>query len=776
MKHRYMAFTFAAAISGIVWMPALVGDDDVRQGLNLTVSPVALTFNAIANGAAPPAQALTVSLPYRTSFVASASVSGGGNWLSISPSGAVSATRNVTASVNQAGLAAGTYHGTVSLAVSSRNTLNVAVTLVVSTSGGGSGSSLAASPSALTFHATLNAAAPAAQNLAVSAPATTSFTAGASTQSGGNWLAISPSGSLTTPRTISVSVNPSGLAAATYSGTISLAANSVTRSVAVTLVVNAASSGGSATGYKLIGWNDLGMHCFDGADYSIFGVLPPYNTIHTHLIDSAGKLVVSPTGYTVTYQAVNDPLTNTLNTTSRLKTNFWQFAAALGFGALAPDVGWKGYAMPGTGNAAQAMNFSTADNTWLAEGIPMTPFADAAAAPYPKNYFPMMRLVAKNSSGTVIASTDIVLPTSDEMSCSVCHASTSSSSAAQPAGGWVNNSDVAKDVKLNILRKHDDRFKNVASFLSAVGPLGYSSSGLEATANTIKPVFCDNCHASNALAKPGVAGIPALTTSMHSLHSTVVNPATNQPMESSATRDSCYLCHPGPNTQCLRGAMGTLKNAGGGGNAIECQSCHGPMSSVAVATRKGWLDEPNCQSCHTGTATSNAGQIAYTSVFSSGATVRTVTDTTFATNPNTPAAGISLYRYSSGHGGLQCEACHGSTHAEFPTTVPNDNVQSTNLQGHVGALAECTACHSSVPSTTTGGPHGLHPIGTTWVSRHQDVAEGGGAAACQACHGTDYRGTILSKTQADRTLAGHTFPRGTIIGCYSCHNGPNGGG
>jgi hypothetical protein len=40
---------------------------------------------------------------------------------------------------------------------------------------------------------------------------------------------------------------------------------------------------------------------------------------------------------------------------------------------------------------------------------------------------------------------------------------------------------------------------------------------------------------------------------------------------------------------------------------------------------------------------------------------------------------------------------------------------------------------------------------------------------------TDYRGTILSKTQADRTLAGHSFPRGTVIGCYSCHNGPNGG-
>jgi hypothetical protein len=55
------------------------------------------------------------------------------------------------------------------------------------------------------------------------------------------------------------------------------------------------------------------------------------------------------------------------------------------------------------------------------------------------------------------------------------------------------------------------------------------------------------------------------------------------------------------------------------------------------------------------------------------------------------------------------------------------------------------------------------------------VAGSGGATACQVCHGTDYRGTVLSRIQADRTLAGHAFTKGTMIGCYSCHNGPNGG-
>jgi hypothetical protein len=428
--------------------------------------------------------------------------------------------------------------------------------------------------------------------------------------------------------------------------------------------------------------------------------------------------------------------------------------------------------MPGAGNTPQGMKFSVTDNTWLAEGIPMTNYADATNPPYPTNYFPMMRLVAKNQGGTVLATTDIVLPISDEMTCSACHSSSKGTTAARPSAGWVNNANMAKDVKLNILRKHDDRFRTTTLFQAASAARGYSLSGLEAQ-SAIKPFLCASCHGTNALSLAGYPGVPPLTTSMHSLHSTVTDPATGQTMESGTTRDTCSNCHPGPKTQCLRGAMATLKTSTGA-NAVECQSCHGPMSALAVSTRQGWLNEPACQGCHTGTATSNSGQIVYTSVFTNGTTPRVVADQTFATNTDTPAAGLSLYRFSKGHGGLQCEACHGSTHAESPTPIVNDNVQATTLQGHAGTLAECASCHGSVPNTVTGGPHGLHPIGTSWVSSHQNAAEGR-QTTCQPCHGTDYRGTILSKTQADRTLAGKSFPRGTVIGCYSCHNGPNGG-
>ena len=761
----------AGTYSGTISLRASRSTQTVRVTLavraaTITLSPTSLSFTATAGGASPASQTLSVAAAATTSFTASSSVqSGGTNWLGISPSGALTTNRTLTVSVNPAGLAAGSYKGTISVA-SSGGAQTASVTLTVNPAGG----AITLAPTSLTFFGTLGSNAPAPQTLSVTAASPTNFTASA-TSGTANWLQISPAGAQTTNRTITVSVSLSGLAVGSYTGSISIVTNGSARNVPVTFTVGTVVSGGTA--FKLIGWNDLGMHCDDGKDYSVFGVLPPFNTIHAQLIDSAGALVINPAGYSVTYQAINDPLTNTMNTTSALKTNFWQFAAALGFGSVASDVGVTGSPMPGPGNTPRAMTFTPADKTWLAVGIPLTNYADAANPPYPVNYFPMMRLVAKNQSGTVLATTDIVLPISDEMTCSACHASNTGTAAARPSAGWVSNPDMAKDVKLNILRKHDDRFRTTSLFQAASGSMGFSASGLEAQ-SAIKPFLCAACHGSNALSLAGYPGVPPLTTSMHGLHATVINPSTGQTMESATTREACYQCHPGPATECLRGAMATLKTSTGA-NAIECQSCHGPMSALAAPTRQGWFNEPSCQGCHTGTATANSGQIVYTSVFTSGTTERVAANQTFATNANTPASGLSLYRFSSGHGGLQCEACHGSTHAEFPTPIANDNVQSISLQGHVGTLVECTACHASVPSTVTGGPHGLHPVGASWVSSHQHAAEGN-QASCQPCHGTDYRGTILSKTQADRTLAGRSFPRGTVIGCYSCHNGPNGGG
>ncbi len=523
---------------------------------------------------------------------------------------------------------------------------------------------------------------------------------------------------------------------------------------------------GAAGGWTVVGWNNLGMHCLD-ADFSVFAILPPYNTIHAQVMDPTGNLVSS--GVTVTYQGVADS-TGSINTTSVGKTNFWQYAQAI-FGLaqpLAPDVGLTGVAMPGAANAPRPMSFDPANGWFIAEGIPLTPYDDAKA----KNPYPLMRLVAKDASGNTLASTDIVLPISDEMACSACHAS-GGSAAARPAVGWVNDADPIRDYRLNIVRLHDDRNAGSPAYAGALAANGYAAGGLYATVTGGKPILCALCHASNALATTGYSGVPQLTTSVHFFHAHVTDPATGMSLDSTDNRSACYRCHPGSTTKCLRGAMGSAV-AADGSLAMQCQSCHGTMSAVGSSGRQGWLDEPACQSCHTGTAAQNNGQIRFMGVFDASGQRRIAANQTFATTANMPAAGFSLYRFSTGHGGLKCEACHGSTHAEFPSTHVNDNVESLKLQGHVGVLAECTTCHATVPATVSGGPHGMHPVGQDWVSRHSDAAEGG-AAACQSCHGTDYRGTVLSFAQGDRTISAFgtkAFWRGFQVGCYTCHAGP----
>ena len=202
------------------------------------------------------------------------------------------------------------------------------------------------------------------------------------------------------------------------------------------------------------------------------------------------------------------------------------------------------------------------------------------------------------------------------------------------------------------------------------------------------------------------------------------------------------------------------------------------MSVVGSTNRTGWIEEPNCQACHVGSATNRLGVIRYVDALTTGGVLRAAAEPLFATSSNTPAAGLSLYRFSTGHGGLQCAACHGSTHAEFPSAVASDNAQHIAVQGHAGTMIECQACHGTQPSTVSGGPHGMHPIGQNWARNHADAVQGsGGPAQCKACHGSDYRGTVLSRSQMDRTLStkfgSRTFWRGFQISCYNCHNGPN---
>jgi len=536
----------------------------------------------------------------------------------------------------------------------------------------------------------------------------------------------------------------------------------------------------SAATNQILAWNNLGMHCMD-SDYSVFSILPPYNTIEAQLI-VGGKLVTNGSGYTVTYQAVADP-TGSINTTSVGKGNYANYVQTLYGAAVTADQGLAGWNMPGSGNTPQTMLFEqtnqpaagvlTPVNWWRAEGIPLSPYDDA----HNKNTYPMMRLIAKNSSGVALATNDIVLPVSDEMDCRACHAS-GSMATAKPAAGWVWSGIQERDFRLNILRLHDEKVfaSNAVLYAAALAARGFNPQGLyRGVVADNHPVLCAACHASEALGAPSYGTIPPLTASIHSFHAHVMDPLTGITLDSTANRSACYRCHPGSTTKCLRGAMGGAI-AADGSMEMQCQSCHGNMSTVGSSKRVGWFMEPNCASCHTGTATSNNGQIRYTSVFTdTNYTVRVPTNSIFSTQSNTPAGGLSLYRFSAGHGGLQCEACHGSTHAEFPSIHPNDNIRDIEIQGHAGVMVECSSCHTTTPTNYVGGPHGMHPVGSAWVSAHPNYVNSTGSTQCKACHGTDYRGTVLSRMQADRTLSAFgtkTFFRGALVGCYTCHQGP----
>ncbi len=530
-----------------------------------------------------------------------------------------------------------------------------------------------------------------------------------------------------------------------------------------------ASPHAAAPNWTVIGWNDLGMHCMD-ADFSVFAILPPYNNIHAQVIGPNGKLVAGGPGMSVSYRAAADP-TGSITTSSIGRTNFWQNCPQM-FGVTPMlDEGLAGFSMPGAANSAQPMRFDTAPNWFTAEGIPLTPYDDAGR----KNAYPLMRLVATDALGNALASTDIVLPVSDEMDCSACHAS-NSDAAARPAAGWVADSDPQRDYRLNVLRIHDDRQSTNPTYASALATLSLNPDGLyPSVATDGRPVLCAACHVSNALPGTGIAGITPLTEAIHAGHAGVTDPLTSLPLGASENRSSCYRCHPGSTTQCLRGAMGHGV-AADGTLAMQCQSCHGDMARVGAHGRVGWLEEPSCDNCHTGTATLNSGQIRFTNAFDTSGELRTPADLTFATNIDAPAPGFDLYRFSYGHGGVACEACHGPTHAVAPSIHANDNIQNIALQGHEGTLAECSTCHRTAPANGLGGPHGLHPLGQTWAREHGDYVESHGNTGCTACHGSDFSGSVLSAMQADRSIStdfgSRTLWRGQRIGCYQCHNGP----
>jgi len=495
-------------------------------------------------------------------------------------------------------------------------------------------------------------------------------------------------------------------------------------------------------------------------------------------------------------------------------------------------------------------------NWFEAAGVAITAFDDFGR----ENPWPLYRFQA-HKSGVVVASTDVVLPISGEANCGFCH-------NAVIDGGNGSATEALGDNVATILDDPDDTVPLEVSkeYAADINLLRLHDQKHSTNLENQTPVVCQTCHYTPALdlAQVGPSddngrqqtNVRSMSNVMHSHHGDIqvldndngtlsvvesggrdlfpamLPPINRNPILAHDTlMETCYQCHPGRRTDCLRGAM-----ANGG---MLCQDCHGDMKQVGddfsrnvqpiaetvngvekgpgkfiveadfydniLTPRVPWANEPGCGSCHTGDAMNNmhgdSGTIgdpddgirlmqAYLTTDSKATPIvpnnkRFAENTVADTDPG--AGNPMLYRVSKGHEGVFCEACHGATHGIWPNKNPNanDNVTAMQLQGHTGTISECDACHTGDLGKTMDGPHGMHPIGKAGIhfaeGGHGSMVEGN-EGSCRSCHGRSGEGTVLSAMAQDRILKcddstdfcdnGESvlFPNDHQVGCTECHS------
>ena len=302
-------------------------------------------------------------------------------------------------------------------------------------------------------------------------------------------------------------------------------------------LISQASGGISANqAYVVIGWNDLGMHCYN-RNFQDIALLPPFNNLYVQVIKRGDPPQIVTSGLNVEYSFPE-------NTYSVGKSNFWDNSLKLFGVALAPNVGLKGKGLAGPMDVA-------ADH-FVAEGIPLTEFNDNSTTPQP---YQLANIVVKDTSGKELTRNQVVAPVSTEMHCDNCHFN----------GAFTINTG---RVETNILTLHDNAF-------ASDYPAGHTGLLMNR-----RPVLCAECHSSNALGAKGVGDLPSLSNAIHDRHKDVIPDTT----------EGCYNCHPGPSTKCLRDVMSSQFN-------MNCTNCHGGMAQVSQ-NQNPWLNEPRCDTCH----------------------------------------------------------------------------------------------------------------------------------------------------------------------------------
>jgi hypothetical protein len=367
--------------------------------------------------------------------------------------------------------------------------------------------------------------------------------------------------------------------------------------------------------YTILAWSEDGMN-FAQDDYSYFMLRPPYVTLHVQVIQRGNGLVTDTSttnGIAVTYSFPE-------KTNSAGHTNFWSYTGQYGWN-VAQNVGITGTSLAGN------MVLDDSGLGFVAKGIPLTPYDDDGTW---DPYGTAVISVVSNLTGSVLQTANVVAPISTEMNCKNCHGTT--------------NTD------LNILQAHDS--------LSGTNLAAQQASG------TVHA--CGECHADPSLGLGGTQGVENLSLAMHNFHKDKMTNSSNP-----VTPD-CYNCHPGPQSEFLRGNMYRAGQT--------CSDCHGDMAAIALSLQNGrqpWLQEPKCGDCHGTKHSENPGKLFHDSVL--------------LNSPDTADTGMG----GGMSGNIYCASCHNSPHAEFRSTNTADSNIPEKFQGDNYWIWNCYVCHGN---------------------------------------------------------------------------------
>ena len=412
--------------------------------------------------------------------------------------------------------------------------------------------------------------------------------------------------------------------------------------------------------YVLLAWNNLGMHCISDSD-AYWTLLPPANDLFAQLIRRGDSPEVVTKGVELTY-AVEPGFENPAG-----QVDFWKHAQSL-FSLAAPlpvNVGLSGNKVAGS------MKPGPEGTAFEATLVPVVPYPDDGSF----NPYPLFMVTAKDSAtGKVLATTRCVAPTSTEMGCKNCH-----------GGTWrvAGVAGFSGETSTDVLAVHDR----------------INGTTLLADARAGRPHLCQSCHKDPILGAKGKDGLISFPAAIHGWHAHYLT---------GRDETACYRCHPSKNT----GATGCLRGVHAG-VGLTCVRCHGTLEDhalsllsyeknrgiISAATlmqglesrvvsskedinpRNPWVNEPDCLNCHVD--------------FEKPGSVTVSGFNTWTSGPE------ELFRVRTDDMGVRCEACHGSTHANYPATNiygrDRDNIPPLQYQGNtlpIGSNKACSVCHT----------------------------------------------------------------------------------